>query len=99
MAVEVHVTGRIEAGRFAEFGQAVGRWIDYRKTRDDAVPRVLQGLSGEMNHVRFVFRYPDLGAYEREEAREAASPEYAAVAGAMPFAEGTIEYAIYRELD
>jgi hypothetical protein len=33
------------------------------------------------------------------EARESADLEYAEVAGAMPFVEGTLEYAIYREPD
>ena len=99
MAVEVHVTGRVESGRFFEFVEAVRRWSEYRMGKGDAEVRVLQGLSGEMNHVRLVFEYPDLAVYEREEARDSADPEYAKVAGAMPFVEGTLEYAIYRELD
>ena len=99
MAVEVHVTGRIESGRFSEFVEAVKRWAAYRRAKGDAEARVLQGLSGEMNHVRLVFRYPDLAVYEREEARDSTDPEYAQVAGAMPFVEGTLEYAIYRELE
>ena len=61
--------------------------------------RILQALSGEMNVVRLVFEYPDLNTYEREEARDAADEEYARVAGAMPFVEGTLSYEIYRELD
>ena len=61
--------------------------------------RVLHALSGEMNAVRLVFVYPDLGAYEQEEARDAADPEYARVAAAMPFVEGTLAYEIYREVD
>ena len=40
--------------------------------------------------VRLVFEYPDLNAYEQEEARDAADEEYARVAGAMPFVEGTL---------
>jgi hypothetical protein len=52
-----------------------------------------------MNAVRLVFTYPDLNAYEREEAEDAADPEYARVAGAMPFVEGTLAYEIYRETD
>ena len=99
MAVEVHVTGRIESGKFLEFIEAVARWSEYRAAKGDAEARVLQGLSGEMNHVRLVFEYPDLALYEREEARDSADPEYAEVAGAMPFVEGTLHYAIYRELD
>lgn len=99
VGVEVHVTGRLELGRFHEFVEAVQRWGDYRANRGRPRARVLQGLSGEMNHVRLVFTYPDLAAYEREEAIDAADPEYARVAGAMPFVDGTLEYAIYRELE
>ena len=51
-----------------------------------------------MNLVRLVFEYPGLNTYEREEARGAADEEYARVAAAMPFVEGT-RYEIYRELD
>jgi hypothetical protein len=50
-----------------------------------------------MNHVRLVFAYPDLSAYEQ--ARDSLDPEYAEVAGAMPFVDGTIRYKTYRELD
>lgn len=99
MAVEVHVTGRIEAGRFAEFADAVARWMAHRDAKGHARARVLQGLSGEMNHVRLVFEYSDLSAYEREEAGDSLDPEYSAVASAMPFVEGTITYAIYREME
>lgn len=98
VAVEVHVTGRIEMGRFHEFMEAVRRWAECRSSKGGASGRVLHGLSGEMNHVRLVFEYPDLAVYEREEARDSADPEYARVAGAMPFVDGTIEYAIYRRL-
>lgn len=99
MAVEVHVTGRIETGMFSEFAQAMKPWAEYRAKKGDARAHVLQGLSGEMNHVRLVFTYADLAVYEREEARDALDPEYAKVAGAMPFVEGTIRYEIYRVLD
>ena len=61
--------------------------------------RVLQGLSGEMNHVRLIFEYADLAAYEREEARDSADSDYALVARAMPFVDSTLEYAIYRTLE
>ena len=99
MAVEVHVTGRVQLGRFAEFVEASGRWAAYRATKGSTPVRVLHGLSGEMNHVRLVFVDPDLAAYEHEEARDALDPEYARVAAAMPFVDGALEYAIYRELD
>lgn len=99
MPVEVHVTGRVQLGRFAEFVEAARRWAEFRAARGSAPARVLHGLSGEMNHVRLVFVYPDLAAYEREEARDAADPEYGRVAGQMPFVDGTLEYTVYRGLD
>lgn len=95
MAVEVHVTGRIETGRFGEFVRALEPWASYRRDRGRATARVYQALSGSMNEVRLVFEYPDLAAYEAQEREDAVDPEYARLAGAMPFAEGTIAYAIY----
>jgi hypothetical protein len=99
MSVEVHVTGRVQLGRFAEFADAAERWRDFRAGRGHAPCRILHALSGEMNAVRLVFAYPDLNAYEQEEARDAADPDYARVAGAMPFVEGTLAYEIYREAE
>ena len=99
MAVEVHVTGRVQLGRFAEFAEACARWQRFRAERGSAPCRVLQGLSGEMNVVRMVFSYPDAAAYEAEEARDAADAEYGLVASAMPFVEGTLSYEIYRLLE
>lgn len=99
MAVEVHVTGRVALGRFAEFLEAARRWQEFRAARGDASCTVLHGLSGEMNGVRLVFEYPDLNAFEREEARDSADPEYARVAAAMPFVEGTLAYELYREVE
>jgi hypothetical protein len=99
VAVEVHVTGRIELGRFGEFVQAAHAWRAFRRGRGSADCRILQAISGEMNVVRLVFEYPDLNTYERQEGRDAADEEYARVAAAMPFVEGTLSYEIYRELD
>jgi hypothetical protein len=99
MALEVHVVGRIELGRFAEFVEAAEQWRAFRGARGAADCRLLQALSGEMNVVRLVFSYPDLNTYELEEARDAADPEYARVASGMPFVEGTLAYEIYREFD
>lgn len=99
MAVEVHVTGRLQLGRFAEFGEAAQRWRESRAGRGRAPCRILHALSGEMNTVRLVFTYPDLNAYEQEEARDTGDTEYARVAGAMPFVEGTLAYEIYREAE
>jgi hypothetical protein len=52
-----------------------------------------------MNVVRLVLSYPDLNTYELEEARDAVDPEYARVAGAMPFVEGTLAYELYRDIE
>jgi hypothetical protein len=95
VAVQVHVTGRVELGRFAEFVRAVEPWAAYRERQGRAPVRVYQALSGQMNEVRMVFEYPDLAAYEAEEREDAADPEYGRLAGAMPFVDGTLEYAIY----
>lgn len=99
MPVEVHVTGRIVLGRFAEFVAAAEAWSTFRSERGDADCSVLQGLSGEMNAVRLVFTYPDLNSYEREEARNSVDPEYGRMAGAMPFAADSLVYEIYRDVE
>jgi hypothetical protein len=99
MAVEVHVVGRVELGRFPEFIAAAERWRTFRRERAATDCRIFQALSGEMNVVRLVFSYDDLNAYELEERRDASDPEYARVAGEMPFVEGTLVYELYRELD
>jgi hypothetical protein len=97
MPVQVHVAGRVETGRFAEFVAAAGRWSQYRVRAGYAEPYLLQGLSGEMNSVVLVFQYADLGAYEREEERVLTDEEYVRLATAMPFA-GPLHYSIFREL-
>jgi hypothetical protein len=97
LAVEVHVTGRVQLGKLAQFFAAAERWQEFRDERGYARCRVLHALSGEMNVVRLVFVYPDLNAYEQEETRTTADPEYARVAAAMPFVDGTLAYEIYRE--
>jgi hypothetical protein len=95
MAVEVHVTGRVELGRFGEFVAALEPWTSYRDAQGRAPVRVYQALSGRMNEIRMVFEYADLADYEREEREDAVDPEYARLAGAMPFVDGTLEYTIY----
>ena len=99
MAVEVHVTGRVQLGRFADFLTAAERWRSFRLDNGLAPCRILQALSGEMNAVRMVFSYPDLSAYESEEARTAGDSDYARIASQMPFVDGTLAYEIYRETD
>ena len=85
MAVEVHVTGRVELGRFGEFAAALEPWTSYRAGRGRAPVRVYQALSGRMNEIRMVFEYDDLAGYEQEEREDAVDPEYARLASAMPF--------------
>ncbi len=97
MSVELHVTGRIQTGRFAEFLEAAERWRAYRRERAWALPRILCGLSGEMNSVRLIFAYPDLGVFERQDVEEAGDRRYAEVAMGMPF-EGPIVYTLYRDV-
>jgi hypothetical protein len=99
VAVEVHVTGRIELGRFGEFVAALEPWASYRAAQRRAPMRIYQALSGRMNEVRMVFEYPDLAAYEREEREDAVDPEYGRLASAMPFVDGTLEYVIYTPLE
>ena len=99
MAVEVHVTGRIELGRFGEFVAALGPWAAYRAERRRAPMRVYQALSGPMNEVRMVFEYPDLAAYEAEEREDSVDPEYGRLAGALPYVDGTLEYAVYAPVE
>lgn len=98
MAVEVHVEGVIERGRFAEFLEAAERWRRFRRDRGWCEPRLLCGLSGAMNAVRLVFRYPSLADYEGEEEVVARDKEYARVAMAMPF-EGALSFSLFRDED
>lgn len=99
MAVEVHVEGRIELGRLHEFFPAAQRYAAHARTHGHGVPRVLHALSGDMNTIRMVFRYPDLAAYERDEASSSVDAEYARIAGEMPFVDGTLRYSIYRAVE
>jgi hypothetical protein len=99
MPVEVHVTGRVQLGRFAEFLTAAERWQSFRIEHGLASCKILQALSGEMNAVRMVFSYPELSAYESEEAQTTGDSDYARVASQMPFIDGTLVYEIYRETD
>ncbi len=96
MSVEVHVEGRIALGRMPDFMEAVMRYAAHAEAHGYAVPRVLQGLSGEMNRVRLVYTYPDLAEYERDEGRVASDREYGRVALEMPFVDGTVSYSVFR---
>jgi len=96
MAVEVHVDGVVQRGRFAEFLTAAQGWQRFRQERGWCAPRLLCGLSGTMNTVRFVFRYDSLADYEREEQLVARDVEYARIASAMPF-DGALHFQLFRE--
>ena len=96
--VEVHVEGRIAVGRLADFMEGVRTYCAYAETHGYARAHVLQGLSGAMNTVRLVYTYPDLAAYEADEARDAEDREYARVASELPFVDGTVTYTIYRQV-
>ncbi len=96
MSVEVHVEGRILLGRMPDFMEAVGRYAEYARAHGHSVPRVLQGLSGEMNAVRLVFSYDDLNEYQRDEEVAATDRDYGEIASQMPFVDGTLAYSLYR---
>jgi hypothetical protein len=98
MAVEVHVEGQVAAGRMAEFAEAIEQYKDYAKTHDYAVPRVLLGLSGEMNTVRLVYDFDTAADYEAQELRTLRDEEYGEIAGRMGFADRTLHYSLYREI-
>lgn len=98
MAVEVHVGGRVAAGRLPEFAEAVERYKAYAGENGYAVPEVLLGLSGPMNTVRLVYRYEDLSMYDEHEFRAMKDVEYGKIAGAMGFVDGTIDYSVYRHI-
>ena len=40
-----------------------------------------------------------LAAYEAEEREDSVDPEYARLAGALPFVDGTLEYTVYAPVD
>ncbi|HVP10870.1 MAG TPA: hypothetical protein VMV94_06725 [Phycisphaerae bacterium] len=95
MAVELHVDGIVQRGRFSEFLEAAGRWTRFRKDRGWAEPRLLCGLSGPMNMVRFVFSYKAFTDYEREETLVSQDKDYARIAMDMPF-DGQLTFTIFR---
>lgn len=99
MTVEVHVAGRVQVGRLADFIDGVREYSVYAEANGFGIPRVLQGLSGEMNTIRLVYTYPDLAAYEADEARAASDRDYAEAAMRMPFVDGTLRYEVYRWAD
>jgi hypothetical protein len=98
MAVEVHVEGRVALGHLPDFAEAVERYKAYAAANGYAVPHVLLGLSGPMNTVRLVYRYDELSSYDEHEFRAMTDREYGQIAGAMGFIDGTLTYAIYRNL-
>lgn len=97
VAVEVHVEGRVTQGSLPSFAEGVKRYIAYARENGYAVPRVLQGLSGPMNTIRFVYTYEDLAAYQDHEARTMRDRGYAEVASGMGFVDGSLIYTIYRQ--
>lgn len=98
MTVEVHVQGQVVAGELPSFAIAVEEYKDYAKTHDYSVPRVLLGLSGEMNTVRLVYTFESAADYEEQELRTLRDEEYGEVARRMQFADGTLTYSIFREI-
>lgn len=97
--IEVHVQGRIELGRLGEFHTGVRRYCEYLRAHDYVVPQVLHAMSGLMNTVRLVYRYPDAEGYLRHERNSMGDAGYAEAASGMPFVDGTLTYTIYHPLD
>jgi hypothetical protein len=50
-----------------------------------------------MNTVTMLFRYKDLGAFEREMKEERSNAEYGQIASRMPYVAGSICYELYQE--
>lgn len=98
MAVEVHVSGRVEPGRLADFNEAVKRYQDYARSHGYAVAKVLFGLAGAMNTVRLVYSYDDLNGYEAHEVRTLTDRAYAEIAQQMVLVAGSVHYEVYRLL-
>jgi hypothetical protein len=98
MAVEVHVEGRVESGRLADFATAVEHYRDYAGANGYAVPQVLLGLSGAMNTIRLVYRYDELSQYDEHEIQAMTDRAYGKIAGEMGFVDGTIVYTVYRQI-
>jgi hypothetical protein len=98
MAVEVHVQGRVASGSLPDFAEAVERYKAHAAAHGYAVPQVLLGLSGLMNTVRLVYRYDELSRYDEHEFKAMTDREYGQVAGAMGFVDGSLSYAIYRQV-
>jgi hypothetical protein len=95
MAVELHIDGIVQRGHFSEFLEAAGRWTRLRKERGWCEPRLLCGLSGPMNAIRFVLTYDAFVDYEREQAQVSQDKDYVQVAMGMPL-EGQITFTIFR---
>lgn len=98
MPVEVHVEGQVTTGKMPEFAVAVEQYKDYAKTHRYAVPRVLMGLSGEMNTIRLVYRFDTAAEYEEQELRTLHDSDYGAIAARMGFAERSLHYSLFREI-
>lgn len=96
MAIQVHVEGVVERGRFAEFLETSKNWRRYRREQGLSTPDMLLGLSGVMNTVRMILRYESLADYEREETLVAQDLDYVKVATTMPF-EGPLHINIFKE--
>ena len=90
------VRGVIEYGRLTEFNDAVPAFVEYRRSKQWAVPEVLHALSGPMNTVLMIFRYHAVADWEAECAAERSDREYGRIASALPYVAGSIEYELYQ---
>ena len=97
MGVVLFVRGEITYGRWIDFLSAARHYCDYRREKGYVVPEMLLGMSGPMNTALLVYRYSDAKAFEDENVALDQDKDYARVASAMPYIEGTIDYELFRE--
>lgn len=97
VGVVLFVRGEITYGRWTDFLAASRHYCDYRREKGYAVPELLLGMSGPMNTALLVYRYSNAKAFEDEDVALDQDGDYARVASAMPYIEGTIHYELFRE--
>ena len=83
---------------------ASARDADDLANQIEAIRSDLQSLSSTVTRIAKgqVSRAQDKAmetAYEAEEREDSVDPEYARLAGALPFVDGTLEYTVYAPVD
>ncbi len=98
MSITLCVTGEIQYGKLHQFFSALKDYQAYRKRKGWVIPTIYSGISGPMNRVLMVYRYPSMNELESEEAKSNLDQEYAAIAEKLAFREPSISYDLYREI-